>query len=184
VAARDLAREVSSEAMFNHCERTFAFAAVLGEREGFEFDPEVLYVASALHDLGLTERFDGPGDFERQGAKAAHEFLMGRGWNESKADLVQEAIALHMRVGTEDHERKEVPLVRLGAAADCLGWGLEDIPPGVVRSVEEQYPRAGLKKELLHLMGDQIERKPDSWLALVDANLDWLERIREAPFPE
>ena len=184
IASRDLVREVSTDAIYHHCERTYAFGATLGAKEGWDFDEETFYVASLLHDLGLTERFDGPDDFERQGAEAAHAFLTWRGWPDAKADLVREAIAQHMYVGTEDHDRKEVPMVRLGAAADVLGWGLEDIPPDVVQRVMQAHPRGRLKQELLDAFADQIRRKPDSWLALVDANLDWLQRLRDAPFDD
>jgi hypothetical protein len=184
VASRDFAREVSSDAVYNHCERTYGFGVALGERERWDFDQEVFYVASLLHDLGLVERFDGPDDFEVNGANAAHAFVTQQGWDDAKADLVREAIALHMRVGTEDHDRKEVPLVRLGAAVDVLGWGLEDVPKDLTERLLADFPRANLKAELIRLMGDQMQRKPDSWIALMGANLDWLDRIRDAPFEE
>ena len=183
-AARDLCREVSSPALTNHCERTYVFGAALGGRENQPYDPEVLYVASMLHDLGLTERFDGPDDFEAVGAEAAHRFLRDRGWESAKADLVREAISLHMRVGTEDHERKEVPLLRIGAAADVMGWGLEDIPDELVGRTLETYPRLGVTAEILAAFEDQIRRKPESWLAMVADGVDLLDRIREAPFEE
>ena len=184
VASRDLAREVSSTALFNHCERTYAFAAILGDREGFEFDPELLYVASVLHDLGLTERYDGQEEFEVQGANAAHAFLTERGWDAEKADLVREAITFHTRVGTEDHERKEVPLLRMGAAVDVLGLGIEDVPSEDVRRIIETWPREGLTAELVEAFADQARRKPDSWIGLLVENMDWLDRIRNAPFDE
>lgn len=182
IASRDLCREVSSVGMTNHCERTFVFGAALGEREGYAFDPELLYVASMLHDLGLPERFDGPEEFEVQGANAAHDFLVGRGWEDSRADLVREAITWHTKVGTEDHERKEVPLLRLGAGVDVLGLGIEDVPPEVVERALAEFPRAGLKAELVERFADQARRKPESWLGMLVENLDWLERIEQAPF--
>lgn len=184
IASRDLCREVSSFALTNHCERTYAFGAALGEREGYGFDGELLYVASMLHDLGITERFDGPEEFEVQGANAAHAFLVDRGWDDAKADLVREAITWHTKVGTEDHGRKEVPLLRMGAAVDVLGLGIEDVAPEVVTRALEEFPRAGLKAELVRLFADQASRKPESWLGMLVENLDWLKRIEQAPFEE
>ncbi len=184
VASRDLAHEASNDALYFHCERTFHFAAALGERDGWAYDAEVLYVASMLHDLGLTERYDGPGEFEEQGADAAHGFLTGLGWDAANADLVREAITFHDRIGTDDHDRKEVPLLRLGAAADFFGWRTEDLPPELIEGILQAHPRAGLKAALVEAFGSQIERKPDSWLALLNQNLDWLDRIRAAPFDE
>ena len=184
VASRDLAREVSSLPLYNHCERTYAFATVLGDREGFEFDPELLYVASILHDLGLTERFDGPDEFEVQGANAAHAFLTEQAWDPAKADLVREAITSHTRIPDGDHERKEVPLLTIGAGVDVLGLGIEDVPPEWVHRIVEEWPREGLKAELFERFGDQARRKPESWIGMLVENLEWLERIQAAPFDE
>ena len=184
LAARDLAREVSSVALYNHCERTYGFGVVVGEREGFEFDRELLYVASILHDLGLTERFDGPEEFEVEGATAAHAFLTERGWDHEKAELVREAITFHTRPANEDHDRKEVRLLTMGAGVDVLGLGIEDVPADVVHAIVEEWPREGLKAELVERFGDQARRKPESWVGMLVENLDWLERIRAAPFDD
>jgi hypothetical protein len=184
VASRDLAREVSSLPLYNHCERTYAFGAVLGDQEGFEFDPELLYVASILHDLGLTERFDGPDEFEVQGANAAHAFLTEQGWDPAKTNLVREAITFHTRPANEAHERREVPLLTIGAGVDCLGLGIEDVPSEWVHRIVEEWPREGLKAELVERFGDQARRKPESWIGMLVENLEWLERIQAAPFDE
>jgi len=40
-----------------------------------KIDRELLYLGAIMHDLGLTERFDGDQRYEVDGADAAREFL-------------------------------------------------------------------------------------------------------------
>src|SRR6185312_13489096 len=60
VKATSLAHEVCEPSLFNHCARTYAFAGLLGARQNLKVDLELLFLASILHDLGLTERYMGP----------------------------------------------------------------------------------------------------------------------------
>jgi HD superfamily phosphodiesterase len=73
--ATELSRSVSPPYLFNHSVRTFFFGSLVGRASGEKFDEEVLYLACILHDLGLTERFEGDLPFEIQGAEAAKHFL-------------------------------------------------------------------------------------------------------------
>ncbi len=72
--AVDLARESSPAYLFNHTMRTYLFASLTGRALGQRFDEELLFLACTLHDLGLTERFQGDLPFELQGAEAARAF--------------------------------------------------------------------------------------------------------------
>jgi len=73
--ATDLSRTVSPPYLFNHVMRTFLFGSLVGRALEQKFDEEVLYLACILHDIGLTERFQGDLPFEIQGAEAARHFL-------------------------------------------------------------------------------------------------------------
>ena len=53
--AAALVYKLSSPMLFAHVHRTYCFAAVLAARNGMKFDRELVYVASVLHDLGLTD---------------------------------------------------------------------------------------------------------------------------------
>lgn len=53
----ELARDHSPAFLFNHVMRSFAFGRAAGEQQGARFDPEMLFLGSVLHDLGLTEKF-------------------------------------------------------------------------------------------------------------------------------
>ena len=61
--AQDLCARVSPPYLFSHSARCYAWACALAERWGIDCDLEMLYTASFLHDLGLTDTFEGRGYF-------------------------------------------------------------------------------------------------------------------------
>jgi len=67
--AAKLVAEISPQFLY-HCMRTFLFANLIGQRN----EIELLYLGAIMHDLGLTERFDGDQRYEVDGADAAREF--------------------------------------------------------------------------------------------------------------
>jgi len=56
--ATKLVAEISPQFLY-HCMRTFLFANLIGQRQEMKIDRELLYLGAIMHDLGLTERFDG-----------------------------------------------------------------------------------------------------------------------------
>jgi hypothetical protein len=183
-SATALLTETSPPALVNHCLRTYQFGAALGARDGLDPDLEMLYVASALHDLGLTERFDGPEPFEAQSAQAAYAFLVAAGCPTERAQYVGEAIAFHLAVTTAHDPRPEVALLSIGAAVDVLGLRLEAVPGDLVDAVLAEYPRLGFKELMASLMRDQSERKPDSLAGTYVRQYAFLDLIAKAPFPD
>ena len=75
-------RNSSSAVLVNHAARTFYFGALIGRANKNNFDPEILFLACLLHDLGLTEAHMGPLPFEIQGAAAARRLLLTEGLNQ------------------------------------------------------------------------------------------------------
>jgi HD superfamily phosphodiesterase len=73
--AMDLSRSLLEPFLFNHVMRSWLFGIVLAESAAIAPDAELLAVAAILHDLGLTERYNGENRFEVDGANAAREFL-------------------------------------------------------------------------------------------------------------
>ncbi len=74
--ATGIVREYSTDLLFNHSMRVYLFALEHGRQQKLSFDPELLYVAAAFHDLGLTKKFSSPNErFEVDGANAARQFL-------------------------------------------------------------------------------------------------------------
>ena len=94
--ATDILREHSTDLLFNHSMRVYLFAAEQGRQRKLRFDPELLCVAAAFHDLGLIKKFSSPDErFEVDGANAARQFLNAHNIAEDQVRTVWEAIALH-----------------------------------------------------------------------------------------
>src|SRR6478735_11491670 len=94
--ATDLLREHSTDLLFNHSMRVYLFAAEQGRQRKLRFDPELLYVAAAFHDLGLIKKFSSQNErFEVDSANAARQFLNAHNIAEDQVQTVWEAIALH-----------------------------------------------------------------------------------------
>src|SRR5580700_3023255 len=79
--AMDLAFRVSPTVVWTHVVRTFVFGALVGRAQKLRYDEELFFLASVLHDLGLTAEFRGAERFEVVGADAADAFLKDQGVN-------------------------------------------------------------------------------------------------------
>jgi HD superfamily phosphodiesterase len=126
--ATALAEQSHSKALLNHVHRTWWFGEFLGTRRGMRYDRELLYIASLLHDLGLSERHIANKRFEVDGADAATEFLRTHDYPESKAKIVWDAIALHSSADIAERREAEVALVHFGAFVDVMGVRRKTFP--------------------------------------------------------
>jgi len=183
-SAADVLRAAAPSVLVNHSERTYAFAALLGSTGDLKWDPELLYVASMLHDLGLTPAVTGEGPFEQRGAVAAHRWLKGQGWPDDRAEPVARAIRMHLDVGKASRERPEVALLHLGAAADVIGMRLEDLPAQTINDVVSAYPREGFKAFFTDKVRTEARRHPRSATAALCRWGQFARRIQRAPFSD
>jgi HD domain len=158
-AATELSREASPRYLFNHAMRTFLFGSLIGRAQGQKFDPEVLYLACILHDLGLTERFEGDLPFEIQGAEAAREFLRQHGYDNDKARVVWDGIAMHASL-IGHYKQAEIRLVGEGAGADVVGPDFVQIKKADVDEVLEAFPRMQFKTSFLKTCANVVRKHP------------------------
>lgn len=177
-----LMRSHSPGALAAHCYRTYLFGAVLGTRDGLDWDAELLFVSAMLHDLGLTKFPGGRGPFEQRGAEAAESWLHERGWPQERAGVVARAIRMHLDVGAAGRERPEVALLHFGAAADVTGMRLEDIHPRTVAEVLHDHPRSGFEGFFAGKIRGEARAEPRSTTALLCRWGQFLWRIRHSPF--
>jgi HD domain len=102
-ASLALVRATESRPIVNHSIRTFLFARLLAEHEGClndaEYDEELLFAATVMHDLGLGEHARGQARFEVEGADLAAAVLREHDVAEAEIERVWEAIALHSSHG-------------------------------------------------------------------------------------
>lgn len=99
-ALADAAAALSAEAcppfLDGHNHRTFHFGMLFVDRRAI--DAEATFIASMLHDLGLTEAHRADRGFDKVGADLACRFLEGRGWALDRIRLVEQAILRHTRL--------------------------------------------------------------------------------------
>ena len=160
LAAMELAREHSPPFLFNHVMRTFAFGREAGALQRAQYDPEMLFLGSVLHDLGLVEKFIRQDRFEIDGADAAAEFLSRRGYSDAKVAVIWDAIALHTTPGVPQRKQPEVALLQLGAGIDIGAIPIELVTPESVEIILAEYPRLGFKAAMLEAMAAVVRRKP------------------------
>lgn len=172
--------------LVNHCVRTYLFAHAIGKNESLRFDPEVLTVASLLHDVGLT---DLPTTKKKEcrcfavaGAAFVGEFLEHESVDIHKTKIIQDAIALHLNIRVPS-KLPEAYLLNKGASVDVIGRYLNRFDQQFVHQVLYQYPRLQFKVEIQKLMSEQCARSPHSRIAFLCRNR-FLELIRKARFDE
>src|SRR6267154_2337841 len=160
--AMDLSRSLLEPFLFNHVMRSWLFGIVLAESAAIAPDAELLAVAAILHDLGLTERYNGENRFEVDGANAAREFLKDRGISAQQTQLVWDAIALHTTPTLALHKEPEVVMTHSGIAVDVLGAGLDRVPLDKQRAILAEFPRLAIKNRLQTCLCNVVRRKPET----------------------
>ena len=91
----EYARQKCEPYLFNHVVRSWLFAARIGQLQSTEHDAEVVAVGALLHDITLNERFAGPRRFEVEGADLARTFAKEGGFDERRAQLIWDSVALN-----------------------------------------------------------------------------------------
>jgi hypothetical protein len=164
-------RELSKPALYGHCLRTWAFAALFAQRDRVDHDEELLYLACVLHDLGLTEAHDGRDPsaacFAVEGARAAHALVCAHQEPEERARTVAEAISLHLNISVPERYGAEAVLLSKGVMVDVVGRRLELLPGAAVSEVVAKWPREGSSELLLADTERQAKRRPQSRAALL-----------------
>ncbi|QPF82053.1 HD domain-containing protein [Bradyrhizobium genosp. L] len=158
--AATLAEQAHSKALLNHVHRTWWFAEFLGRKREMKYDRELVYIASMLHDLGLSPLHIADKRFEVDGADAASRFLRENDYPKSKTELVWDAIALHSVVDIADRRQPEVALVHFGAHVDVMGLRIEEITPSLIDDTLALYPRIGMKAAFTEALAEVARKKP------------------------
>lgn len=174
--ATALSRAVSPAYLFNHAVRTYLLGSLVGRALGLKFDEELLYLACIMHDLGLTERFEGALPFEIQGAEAARRFLEEHAYGKERIGVVWDGIAMHAsRIG--QFKQPEILLVGEGAGADVVGPDWSQIKKVEVEEVLTAFPRLKFKEAFVKTCGDVVTKFPQG------ASSSFMRDIRERHVP-
>src|SRR5262245_51217382 len=170
--ATEILREYSTELLINHSVRVYLFAAEQGRQLGLRYDAELLYVAAAFHDLGLTKRFSSQNErFEVDGANAARQFLTAHNVPEEQVRIVWEAIALHTTPGITQHMCPEVALLYSGVGLDVLGRGFDQFSSQLRDEIVARYPRKRFKEDFIKAYFRGFAHKPDTTCGTVNSGV-------------
>jgi hypothetical protein len=150
-------RACETEPVANHSIRSYLFATMLAAHEGLrpdgDYDPDLLFFACLLHDLGTSPQAGGAQRFEVDGADMAATFLTANGTGAGRVDLVWEAIALHSSPGIADRRGALAYLTRAGIGID-FGRGTEFITDDQAQAIHARHPRLRMATVLI----DEIVR--------------------------
>ncbi|MEV7020338.1 HD domain-containing protein [Streptomyces sp. NPDC093991] len=166
VARRTLAlvRETESTATANHSARSALFARLRADHEGAEagrdYDPELLFLACVLHDIGLTQAGDRHQRFEVDGADTAAEFLTAQGLPAADVDAVWEAIALHTTPGIAERRGTLCALVHQGTGMD-FGLDTDCVDDATGAAIHARYPRLSMATTLVDEITAQARNRPE-----------------------
>jgi hypothetical protein len=170
--ATQLISDISTPLLFGHSRRVFLWAALKGQRRGLSYDPELLYVGSMFHDVGLLEGHRSAHErFEVDGANEARRFLESQGLSEEQVMTVWLAIALHTTLGVVDYLQPEVQLVQFGAGCDVVGRGFDEVPSAQRDEVLAAHPRTGFKDGMVDAFYDGFKDKPETTYGTMNADI-------------
>ena len=194
--ATALVRDATNDLIYNHSRRTFFFGALRGERDGLDYDPELLYVGAMLHDLGLMEKYRSDDQrFEIDAANEARKFLLDNGLSDQKADTVWTAIALHTTPEIPLHMGPEIALVTRGVEYDIMGADFDTVSEATRAEVIAAHPRPDFKNGILAAFTEGLKHRPETTFGNVKADVlahflpgfergDFVEVVKNSAWPE
>ena len=110
----------------------------------------------------MSKEYAGPDDFELESARGAHGYLRESGYDQEKADIIHEAIALHTSAGEVTEKDPEVRLANYGIGLDVLGLQQHNVARQTLEAVILAHSRSNFPEALLNEMTFDVADKPDS----------------------
>jgi hypothetical protein len=160
--AIDYAREQTEPYLFNHSMRSWLFAVAIAQLKRAPHDPEVLAVATLLHDIGLAKAFNGPLRFEVEGANAARAFARAQGVAASRAEVIWDVVALNSTPSIALYKQGDVALCTMGIGLDWGGFGYDLLPAAQLAAVVDAFPRLEMKQRFTRDVCRIVETRPDT----------------------
>jgi hypothetical protein len=160
--AIDYARQRCDPYLFNHVVWSWLFAARLGQLQTIEHDAEVVAVGTLLHDITLNESFAGPRRFEVEGADLARTFAKDAGFDERRAQLIWDSVALNSTPSIGLYKEAEVALCTAGICLDVVGLQYSLIPANEMKGIVEAFPRLEMKQRMRRCFCHIAETRPET----------------------
>src|SRR4051812_14626897 len=158
----EYARQNCEPYLFNHVVRSWLFAVRIGQLQTTHHDAEVVAVGTLLHDVTLNENFAGPRRFEVEGADLARKFAKECGFDERRAQLIWDSVALNSTPSIGLYKEAEVSLCTAGIGLDVIGWQYGLIPSDEMRKILDEFPRLGMKRRMTRCFCQIATTKPET----------------------
>jgi hypothetical protein len=182
--AEELLQDLRPSEIVGHSYRTYCWARILARRDRVNHDPEILYVAALLHDLGLGRPNGGrPRCFTLVGAEKATQLAADAGWSAQAQLAVAEAITLHMNARVAALDGPEAHLLTAGAHLDVTGARYWELSAGAREAVLSRHPRVSSKEALARLFREEARDNPKTRAAVYDRLTGGRHPLR-APFDQ
>jgi cyanamide hydratase family protein with HD domain len=147
------------EYLLAHSVRTYCWGVTLAAGEGWRLDRQVLWTASLMHDVGLTQIRRNIRCFEVEGAEIARQFLEKLGMPAEVAKAVSRAIVLHMQPSVTVADGVEAVLLDRATSLDVRGVGYELID-AVRTPVLRAFPRRAFDRLFSKAMAREAAARP------------------------
>ncbi|RKR72971.1 cyanamide hydratase [Frondihabitans australicus] len=161
--ALETVRAMADPGLVNHCLRSYAWGVARADALGLDYDAELLFVSSMLHDLGVVPLFDSHDQpFEDAGGAVGWVFAAGAGWPADRRERVREVIQRHMLPSVDPADDPEGHLLEVATSFDVRGAGADGWAPTLVADVLRRAPRLDFGDRFTGLIAAQARRKPAS----------------------
>jgi hypothetical protein len=160
--AIEFARQKCEPYLFNHVMRSWLFAVRIGQLKGIKHDPEVVALATLLHDVTLNENFGGPRRFEVEGADLARSLAREMGLEERRAQMIWDGVALNSTPSIGLYKEAEVALCTAGICLDVVGLDYKVISSDAMTKIVDQFPRLGMKSRMTQCFCHIAKVKPET----------------------
>ncbi|AMY04156.1 hypothetical protein AB0V79_32365 [Mesorhizobium ciceri] len=142
------ARQLCEPYLFNHVVRSWLFAVRIAQVQNIEHDGEVVAIGTLLHDVTLNETFAGPRRFEVEGAYLARAFVRQGGFDERRAQLTWDSVALNSTPSIGLYKEAEVALCTAGICLDVVGLQYSLISSAEIARIVGEFPRLQMKRRM------------------------------------
>lgn len=142
------ARDRCEPYLFNHVMRSWLFAVRFAQLKQVEHDREVVALGTILHDVTLTDGFDGPRRFEVEAADIVRGLAIEAGFAPHRAGLVWDSVALNSTPSIGLHKEPEVMLCTTGICLDVVGLEYDALPAEEIAAIVSAFPRLAMKRRM------------------------------------
>lgn len=164
-----------------HSARSYCWGVAIARAEGWSFDRRILWVASLLHDLGLTRIPRNTMCFEVEGAEIARRVLVRRGMPAADAERAAIAIILHMQPDVTLGDGVESVLLDRATGIDVRGVGYETIA-GVRDGVVAAFPRGPFDRLFVAAIEREVAVRGDCRSARLLNRTELAEWLARSPW--